>query len=127
MEQSIQQAARNLPANFAVFTPLAASNLSAAELPLEIGESFMSTKSVPVTSKPGGSDHLSKLLAQYGCGQIQFSGSSEPLYERYILSVRVTDLAETPPREHYEAFARSVRDILSQRWVLTGKTYNQTN
>jgi hypothetical protein len=40
MEQSIQQAARNLPVNFAVFTPLAASNLSAAKLPLEIGESL---------------------------------------------------------------------------------------
>jgi hypothetical protein len=38
MELSIQQAARNLPANFAVFAPLAASNLPAAELPLEIGD-----------------------------------------------------------------------------------------
>src|SRR4029077_14381763 len=79
------------------------------------------------TSKPGGSDHLSKLLAQYGCGPIQFSGSSDALYERHLLFDRVIDLAETTPREHYEAFARSVRDILSQRWVLTGKTYNQTN
>jgi starch phosphorylase len=87
----------------------------------------MSTKSVPVTSKPGGSDHLSKLLAQYGCGPIQFSGSSDALYERHLLFDRVIDPAETTPREHYEAFARSVRDILSQRWVLTGKTYNQTN
>jgi glycogen phosphorylase len=87
----------------------------------------MSTKSVPVTSKPGGSDHLSKLLVQYGCGPIQFSGSSDALYERHLLFDRVIDLAETTPREHYEAFARSVRDILSQRWVLTGKTYNQTN
>jgi hypothetical protein len=40
MELSIQQAARNLPANFADFAPLAASNLSAAELPLETGESL---------------------------------------------------------------------------------------
>ena len=87
----------------------------------------MSTKGVPVTSKLRGSDHLSKLLAQYGCGPIQFSGSSDALYERHLLFDRVIDPAETTAREHYEAFARSVRDILSQRWVLTGKTYNQAN
>jgi hypothetical protein len=27
------------------------------------------------------------------------------------------------PRERFEAFARSVRDILAQRWVCTEKTY----
>jgi starch phosphorylase len=87
----------------------------------------MSTKSIPVTSKPAGSDHLSKLLAQYGCGPIQFSGTNDALYERHLLFDRVIDPAETTAREHYEACARSVRDILSQRWVLTGKTYNQAN
>ena len=87
----------------------------------------MSTKSIPVTSKQSGSDHLSKLLAQYGCGPIQFSGVSDALYERHLLFDRVIDPAETTAREHYEACARSVRDILSQRWVLTGKTYNQAN
>jgi starch phosphorylase len=87
----------------------------------------MSTKSIPVTSKPAGSDHLSKLLVQYGCGPIQFSGTSDALYERHLLFDRVIDPAETTPREHYEACARAVRDILSQRWVLTGKTYNQAN
>jgi glycogen phosphorylase len=87
----------------------------------------MSTKSTPVTSKQAGSDHLSKLLVQYGCGPIQFSGVSDALYERHLLFDRVIDPAETTAREHYEACARSIRDILSQRWVLTGKTYNQAN
>jgi len=87
----------------------------------------MSTKGIPVTSKPAGSDHLSKLLVQYGCGPIQFSGTSDALYERHLIFDRVIDTAETTPREHYEACARAVRDILSQRWVLTGKTYNQAN
>ena len=87
----------------------------------------MSTKSSPVTSKPASSDHLSKLLVQYGCGPIQFSGTADALYERHLLFDRVIDPAETTPREHYEACARAVRDILSQRWVLTGKTYNQAN
>ncbi len=87
----------------------------------------MSTKSIPVASKQPGSDHLSKLLIQYGCGPIQFSGVSDALYERHLLFDRVIDPAETTAREHYEACARSIRDILSQRWVLTGKTYNEAN
>ncbi len=87
----------------------------------------MSTKNIPVTSKQSVSDHLSKLLIQYGCGPIQFSGVSDALYERHLLFDRVIDPAETTAREHYEACARSIRDILSQRWVLTGKTYNQAN
>ena len=31
------------------------------------------------------------------------------------------------PRERFEAFARSVRDILSQRWVRTENTYEREN
>src|SRR5262249_60960535 len=30
-------------------------------------------------------------------------------------------------RERYEALARSVRDVLSQRWVRTEQTYERTN
>jgi len=40
MELFIQQAARNLSANLAVFALYAASNLSATERPLKIGESL---------------------------------------------------------------------------------------
>src|SRR5207247_2655325 len=31
------------------------------------------------------------------------------------------------PRERFEAFARSVRDVLSQRWVRTERTYEREN
>jgi len=64
-----------------------------------------------------------KLLAQYGCGPIQFTGSDNALYERHLLFDSAVDPAAAGPRERYEAFARSVRDILSQRWVRTEKTY----
>jgi starch phosphorylase len=87
----------------------------------------MSTKSVPVISKASLAEQLSKLISQYGCGPIQFAGTHNGLYERHLLFDNVADLGITDAREHYEAFARSVRDILSQRWVLTNKTYNQAN
>ena len=60
-----------------------------------------------------------KLLAQYGCGPIQFRGSGNALYERHLLFDGAVDPASAGPRERYEAFAHSVRDILSQRWVRT--------
>jgi starch phosphorylase len=69
----------------------------------------------------------SKLLEQYGCGPIQFTGTGDALYERHLLFDNVTDHAALGPRERYEAVARSVRDILSQRWVATEQTYEREN
>jgi starch phosphorylase len=39
----------------------------------------------------------------------------------------VIDSAAAGPRERFEALARSVRDILSQRWVRTERTYERAN
>ena len=63
---------------------------------------------------------MSKLLQQYGCGPIQFTGTGDALYERHLMFDNVADRAALGPRERYEAVARSVRDVLSQRWVLHG-------
>ena len=68
-----------------------------------------------------------KLLEQYGCGPIQFTGTPDALYERHLLFDNVVDPGAVGARERYEAVARSVRDVLSQRWVLTEKTYERQN
>jgi starch phosphorylase len=70
---------------------------------------------------------ISELLQQYGCGPVQFSGTDNALYERHLLFDNVIDLKAAGPRERYEALARAVRDILSQRWVRTEQTYDQAN
>ena len=49
----------------------------------------------------------------------------DALYERHLVFDNVINPAATTPRERFEAFARSVRDILSQRWVRTEQTYQQ--
>src|SRR5262245_12361859 len=67
-----------------------------------------------------------KLLKQYGCGPIQFTGA-DGLYDRHLLFDTIKDAAAVGLREKYEAAARSVRDVLSQRWVLTEKTYQREN
>jgi starch phosphorylase len=67
------------------------------------------------------------LLKQYGCGPIEFSGTDNAFYERHLLFDSVVDPAAAGARERYEAAARSVRDVLSQRWVRTENTYEHAN
>ncbi len=68
-----------------------------------------------------------KLIAQYGCGPVHFSKTDEALYERHLLFDSGVNLAAATARDRFEALARSVRDVLSQRWLLTEKTYEEKN
>jgi starch phosphorylase len=68
---------------------------------------------------------IAELVAQYGCGPIQFSGTTDALYERHLLFDDVIDPTAADLRQRYDAVAHSVRDILSQRWVRTERTYQQ--
>jgi len=70
---------------------------------------------------------IERLIGQYGCGPVQFSGTDEALYERHLLFDSGVDLAAATALDRFEALARSVRDVLSQRWLLTEKTYEQQN
>jgi glycogen phosphorylase len=67
------------------------------------------------------------LLDQYGCGPIRFSGYQDALYERHLLFDDIIAPAAAGAREQFEAVARSVRDVLSQRWVQTERVYEQQN
>ncbi len=68
-----------------------------------------------------------RLSTQYGCGPVHFSGTDEALYERHLLFDNGVAIEAATARDRFEALARSVRDILSQRWLLTDKTYEQQN
>jgi starch phosphorylase len=70
---------------------------------------------------------IQQLLEQYGCGPVRFTGTPDALYERHLLFDNVVDPLAVGARERYEAVARSVRDVLSQRWVLTERTYERLN
>jgi starch phosphorylase len=72
-------------------------------------------------------ESAASLLKHYGCGPIEFSGTDEALYERHLLFDNVVKPAAVGDRERFEAAARSVRDILSQRWVRTEDTYANEN
>jgi glycogen phosphorylase len=87
----------------------------------------MSSRDAGAPRSAPASDTMAALRRQYGCGPVEFTGSPDALYERHLLFDNVADPAASGARERYEAFARSVRDVLSQRWVRTEQTYEREN
>jgi starch phosphorylase len=87
----------------------------------------MGKKAAASRATSAESDTQAKLLGQYGCGPIQFTGSDNALYERHLVFDNAVQPTATGPRERFEAFARSVRDVLSQRWERTEDTYEREN
>jgi starch phosphorylase len=77
--------------------------------------------------RPALPEEAKRLSSKYGCGSVHFSGTDEALYERHLLFDSGVDLAAATARDRFEALARSVRDVLSQRWLLTEKTYEERN
>jgi starch phosphorylase len=69
----------------------------------------------------------SNLLERFNCGPVTFSGGSDALYERHLTFDQVVPVATATPRDKFEAVARSVRDLLSQRWIKTEQTYQARN
>src|SRR5262249_15246368 len=84
----------------------------------------MTTKVRPA---PAESSQTANFLQQYGCGPVPLQGAEHAFYERHLVFDNVVPLKAGGARERYEAFARSVRDILSQRWLRTEETYEREN
>jgi starch phosphorylase len=87
----------------------------------------MSAKSNITTPKSAEPADIAKLLDQYGVGPVRFMGTDDALYERHLTFDAVVDLKDAGPRARFEAFARSLRDVLSQRWIRTEETYQREN
>src|SRR5580700_9578512 len=90
-------------------------------------QSPVSEKPVSVVPMPPASEELAKLRSQYFVGPIHLTGTESALYERHLLFDNVVDMTVADARERFEAVAHSVRDVLSQRWIYTDKTYDRAN
>ncbi|HUO07019.1 MAG TPA: glycogen/starch/alpha-glucan phosphorylase [Phycisphaerae bacterium] len=86
---------------------------------------MMNTETPAEVHAPRGSKDITELLQQYGCGPVQFTGTPEALYERHLIFDNILSPSAVCPREQFEAVARSLRDVLSQRWVRTQQTYDR--
>jgi starch phosphorylase len=70
---------------------------------------------------------VNDILRRYECGPVRFSGAPSALYERHLLFDHIDDPANAGPRERYEALARSLRDVLSRRWLQTVRAHERAN
>jgi hypothetical protein len=59
------------------------------------------TESRRVSERPTESNELSKLIQQYGCGPVQFTGTNDALYERHLVFDNVMDAAAIGDRERF--------------------------
>src|SRR4029453_9418268 len=48
-------------------------------------------------------------------------------YDRHLVFDHAVSLASASQRERFEAVARSLRDLLTERWLLTQETYDKEN
>lgn len=67
------------------------------------------------------------LLARYDCGQVKFAGDPDASFQRHLVFDHVIELPRASDRQRFEAVARSLRDLLTQRWLRTQDTYDRAN
>ncbi|HEX5078529.1 MAG TPA: glycogen/starch/alpha-glucan phosphorylase [Geminicoccaceae bacterium] len=75
----------------------------------------------PATREPG----TDKLLEQYEVGSVRLRGEDD--YDRHLVFDHVVTPEDADQRERFEAVARSLRDLLTQRWLLTQQTQERAN
>lgn len=67
-------------------------------------------------------------LKQYECGEFRFTlKSQQNYYNRHLVFDHVVAQEEASQRERFEAVARSLRDLLAQRWLRTQETHDREN
>ncbi len=64
-------------------------------------------------------------LKQYECGPIDFPGTD--LYDRHVVFDHAVRLEGASQRSRFEAVARSLRDVLTQRWLRTQEVHAKAN
>src|SRR5262245_63014912 len=81
----------------------------------------------PATASEESQPVPSELLQRLDCGTVRLSGDDNALYERHLTFDKVIPVSSATPRDKFEAVARSVRDLLSQRWLKTEQMYQERN
>jgi starch phosphorylase len=61
-------------------------------------------------------------------GAFRLTGTADgDLYDRHVIFDHVVSIEHASQRERFEAVARSLRDVLTQRWLLTQDTHDKEN
>src|SRR6266581_6027991 len=86
-------------------------------------ESAKAARSALGPERSTKSEAFAERRHQYMRDPFEFAGTDNALYERHLLFDNIVDPGAAGLRERFEAVARSVRDVLSQRWLMTENTY----
>ncbi|NLF38803.1 glycogen/starch/alpha-glucan phosphorylase [bacterium] len=78
-------------------------------------------------TEPSGGRPNADPLDLFNCGPVPFAGDENALYERHLLFDQAVPAERATARDRYEAAARALRDVLSQRWLCTERTYAERN
>jgi starch phosphorylase len=71
---------------------------------------------------------VAKKLKQYEVGGLQFANAGDPDgYDRHLVFDHVVSPEKACQRERFEAVSRTLRDLLTQRWLLTRETHDREN
>ena len=83
----------------------------------------------PAVPRPSGNGEsaLQPIIERYECGPVRFSGDANASYERHLVFDHVVAPKAADVRQQFEAVARSLRDLLAQRWLKTQQTYDRAN
>src|SRR5262245_53671912 len=61
-------------------------------------------------------------------GEVRFAENGKnDAYDRHLIFDHVVSVEQASQRERFEAVARSLRDLLTERWLLTQETYDREN
>ena len=77
------------------------------------------------TGKPIFDGVDSNVVERYQRGLLQVGQTDS--YDRHVVLDHAVSLEQASHRERFEAVARSLRDLLTQRWLLTEQTYESAN
>lgn len=75
----------------------------------------------PERNRPPSTDKIE----QYECGPLRLRGFEH--YDRRLMFGHAVSMEQASQRERFEALAWVLRDLLTQRWLLTNDTYERNN
>jgi starch phosphorylase len=66
-------------------------------------------------------------LKPFACAPVSFSGDENASFERHLVLDHAVEPGAANRRQQFEALARSVRDLLTPRWLRTEQTHDREN
>jgi starch phosphorylase len=85
------------------------------------------TRLAPAIAREPGANGTPQIPPQYECGPVRFAGDPNASYERRLVFDHVVEPQRATAREKFEAVARALRDLLTQRWLKTQQNYDRAN